>query len=213
TTAGLVLSLSDRPGAAEHFRRALDISDRSPSAAGDRLPRIAFAAERSWRGEYATAQELLAGARRDAEEHGDEGLVMRVNQFDADLALRRGRWDEAERLLEETLSDAEDYWRIRTLVLRAILRARRGDARALDDASEVRTSPLAQTDPLMPAAADFAEGLLDHAAGRIGEAADRVLRLAAPDAMAGSRSTEFAMTIPEVVAVLVEAGRLDEAEA
>jgi DNA-binding CsgD family transcriptional regulator len=65
----------------------------------------------------------------------------------------------------------------------------------------------------MSAAGDFAIGLLDHAAGRTAEAADRVSRLAGAGVLAGSRSAEFAVNIPEIVSILVEAGRLDEAEA
>lgn len=213
TTAGLILSLSDQPGAAEHFRRAIEVMKSATTAVGDRLPQAAFAVERWWRGEFETAQALLGDARRISEEHGNEGVLLRLDQFEADLATRRGRWDDAERLLEKVLVEAEGYWRIRTLVLRAILRAHRGDARAIEDAEAIRTSPVAATDPLMAAAADFAAGLLDFAAGRIGEAADRVSRLVETNALAGSRSAEFAATIPEVVAILVEAGRVDEAEA
>ncbi|MGH2455592.1 MAG: LuxR C-terminal-related transcriptional regulator, partial [Candidatus Limnocylindria bacterium] len=212
TTAGLILSLSDQPGAAEYFERGIQITERRASAAGDRLPQVAFAAERWWRGEFDRAEALLADARRISQEHADEGVLMRLDQFEADLAMRRGRWDDAERLLEEVLLDAVGYWRIRTLVLRAILRAHKGDARAIQDADEIRASPLAATDPLMSAAADFAAGLIDRAAGRIGEAADRVARLVETNALAGSRSAEFAVTIPVVVAILVEAGRLDEAQ-
>lgn len=212
TTAGLVLSLSDQPGAADHFRRALEITDAGPAAPGDPRPHVAFAVERAWRGEFASAAGLLAQARRDAEEQGDEGILMRLNEFGADLAIRRGLWDDAARHLEEALIDAVDYWRARTLVLRAILGARRGDPRALEDADEIRASSAASTDPLMSAAADFATGLLDHAAGRTADAAERCSRLVSGDALAGSRSAEFAVTIPEIVAILVEAGRLDEAE-
>lgn len=213
TTAGLVLSLSNRPGAAEHFQRALSITDRIPLAVGDRMPDVAFALERSWRGDFVTATSLLAQARRAAEEQGNEWVIMRLNHFDAELAMRRGRWDDAARLFEDALVDAADYWRARTLVLRAILRARRGDPRATDDAEELRASPAAATDPLMSAAAEFTLGLLDHAAGRMGDAANRVARLAGTDALAGSRSAEFAATIPEIVAILVEAGRVGEAAA
>ncbi len=211
TTAGLVLSLSDQPGAAEHFRRAIEIPEPSLPPAGDPRPHVAFAIERGWRGEFGTARLLLAEARRAAEEEGDERALMRLNEFDADLALRSARWDEAALLLDEVLIDAVDYWRARNLVLRAILRARRGDARALDDVNEIRASPAARTDPLMSAAAAFAIGMLYYAAGRIDEAATRVARLVDGHALAGSRSTEFAMVIPEIVTVLVEAGRLDEA--
>lgn len=213
TTAGLILSLSDRPGAAEHFERALQITDRVPLAVGDRMPRVAYAMERSWRGDLPTAESLLAVARRAAEEQGSEWVLMRINHFSGDLAMRHGRWDEAARLFEEALTDAPDYWRASTLVLRAILRARRGDPRALEDADEVRASSAAVTDPLMSAAADFASGLMDRAAGRVDQGADRVAQLARAEALAGSRSAEFAVILPEIAAVLVDAGRLDEAAA
>jgi DNA-binding CsgD family transcriptional regulator len=213
TTAGLVLSLSDRPGAAQHFERALAISDRIPYAVGDRMPRVAYAVERAWRGDFITATSLLSEARRAAEEQGNEWVLMRLNEFEGDLAIRLGRWDDAAELLDASLGDAVGYWRARTLVLRAILRARRGDTRGLEDAEEIRASPAAATDPLMSAAGDFAIGLLDHAEGRTAEAADRVSRLAGTGVLAGSRSAEFAVNIPEIVSILVEAGRLDEAEA
>jgi DNA-binding CsgD family transcriptional regulator len=138
---------------------------------------------------------------------------MRLNEFEADLAIRLGRWNDAAGLLDAALQDAVAYWRARTLVLRAILRARRGDDRARADADELRASPAAATDPLMSAAADFADGLLEHAAGRTVEAAERVARLVQTGVLAGSRSTEFAVNIPEIVAILVEAGRVDEAGA
>lgn len=213
TTAGLVLSLSDRSGAADHFERALAITDRVAISIGDRMPRVAYAMERAWRGEFVTAERLLREGRRAAEEQGNEWVLMRLAEFEADVALRRGRWDAAAELLEVALGDAVGYWRARGLVLRAILRARRGDPRAGEDAAEIRDSPAAVNDPLMSAAADFAMGLLDHAAGRTAEAADGVARLVSSGALAGSRSAEFAVHIPEVVAILVEAGRLDEARA
>ncbi|HET9878006.1 MAG TPA: LuxR C-terminal-related transcriptional regulator, partial [Candidatus Limnocylindria bacterium] len=213
TTAGLILSLSERPGAADHFDRALAITDRVPLAVGDRIPQVAYAMERAWRGDFVTAERLLGEARRIVEEQGNEWMFMRLNEFDADVAMRRGRWDAAAELLEAALADAVGYWRARGLVLRAILRARRGDPRGADDATEIRASPAAVNDPLMSAAADFALGLLDHAAGRTGEAADRVARLVSSGALAGSRSAELAVHIPEVVAILVAAGRLDEARA
>lgn len=212
TTAGLVLSLSDRPGAAQYFERALSITDRVPFAVGDRMPRVAYAVERAWRGDFETAQSLLAEARRAADEQGNEWVLMRLNEFEADVAIRRGRWDEAADLLDAALTDAVGYWRARTLVLRAILRARRGDERAEHDAEEIRASPAAATDPLMAAAADFAIGLLDHAEGRTAQAAERVARLMGMGVLAGSRTAEFAVHIPEVVGILVEAGRLDDAE-
>ena len=213
TTAGLLLSLSERPGAAEQFERALSISDRVPLAVGDRMPHVAYAMERAWRGDFVMAETLLAAARQAADEQGNEWVLMRLNQFGADLAMRRGRWDDAADMFERTLADVVDYWHVSILVLRAILRARRGDPRAAEDAEVLRTSAAAATDPLMSAAAEFAIGLLDHAAGRTREAADRVGRLVGTDALAGSRSAEFAVIIPEVAAILVEAGRLEEAAA
>jgi DNA-binding CsgD family transcriptional regulator len=213
TTAGLVLSLSDQPGARQHFERALEISDRVPLAVGDRMPRVAYGIERSWRGDFATAESLLTEARRAVEEQGNEWILMRLNHFSGDLAMRRGRWDEAARQFDEALNDAPEYWRASTLVLRAILRARRGDPRAIQDADDVRASRAAATDPLMSAAAEFAAGLMDAAAGRVAQGADRVAQLARAEALAGSRSAEFAAVLPDIAAVLVDAGRLEEADA
>ena len=55
TTTGLLLSLAGRPGAADRYRRAIEIIERVPRAAGDHTPRLAFATERWWRGDFATA--------------------------------------------------------------------------------------------------------------------------------------------------------------
>jgi DNA-binding CsgD family transcriptional regulator len=213
TTAGLVRSLAGQQGAADHLQRAVEIIGASGRAPGDHTPRIAYAHERWWRGDFPTAETLLAVERRVAEEHGDDGGLIRLNVFGAELALRRGRWDEASRLIEEALIDARGYWRVTALVRRAILRARRGDPRAQEDADEVRAWSVASNDPGLAAVADFVGGLLEHAGGRTEEAADRVARLADPRETGGSRAAEFAVTIPETVSIMVEAGRLDQARA
>jgi len=210
TTSGLLLSIAGRPGAAERFGRAVEILGRNPIAAGDHTPRLAYAAERRWRGAFAAAEQLVADERVRAEDQGDEGLLLRLNVFGAELALRRGRWDEAEQLLDDAVAEAMDYWRVSALILRAILRARRGDERAADDADAVRASPAAGTDPSIAAAADVATAVIDHAAGRIEVAADRLVRLAGPQPRGGARFGEFAMTIPDIATVLAEAGRVDE---
>lgn len=212
TTAGLLLSIVGRAGAAEHFERAVALLGTAQVAPGDHTPHIAFAHERFWRGDFETAEALLAAEHQRATDEGDDGLIARLKVFGGDFAMRRGRWDEAARLLEEALIDASDYWRITALVRRAILRARRGNPEAGRDADEVRSSPVARTDPSMAAAADFATGLLEHASGRTDRAADLVERLAGPEARTGSRTAEFSGTIPETAAVLVEAGRLRKAE-
>ena len=213
TTAGLLRSLAGQPGAADHLQRAVKIIGASGRAPGDHTPRIAYAHERWWRGDFPTAETLLAAERRVAEEHGDDGGLIRLNVFGAELALRRGRWDEASMLIEEALIDARGYWRVTALVRRAILRARRGDPRAQEDADEVRAWSVASNDPGLAAVADFVIGLLEHAAGRTEGAADRVARLADPKETGGSRAAEFAVTIPETVSIMVEAGRLDQARA
>jgi len=212
TTAGLVLSVAGEPGAADYFQRALTIIDRTPTAAGDHGPRLAFAHERWWRGDFPTAIDLMADERQVAEERGDESVLMRLNVFGAELAMRRGDWDEAEALLELALADARDYWRMTALLRRAILRARRGESGAVDDATEMRASPISTSDPIVGAAADFATGLLALAEGRTAAAGDLMARLPEISDRSGSRAAEFAVFIPETVAVLVAADQLEQAD-
>jgi DNA-binding CsgD family transcriptional regulator/tetratricopeptide (TPR) repeat protein len=209
TTLGLISSLAIRPDAADHFRRALDILARVPTAAGDHTPRLAFAHERFWRGDFATAETLLADERALAIQQGDEGLIMRLDLFGAEFELRRGRWDDAARLLEAALAEARDYWRGTALIRRAILRARRGDPGAMADAEELRGTP---GDPILAAAGDFAAGLVAAAGGRIDEAATLVYGLLNRSGQSGSRGPEFAVLTPEAIAILVAAGRIAECE-
>ena len=72
TTAGLLTAIEGLPEAPEHFRRALAITDRVPTATGDHPPAIAFAHERAWRGEYDAAETLMALQRARAAQRGDE---------------------------------------------------------------------------------------------------------------------------------------------
>jgi DNA-binding CsgD family transcriptional regulator len=211
TTAGLVMSVAGRPGAVDHFQRALAILERTPTAAGDHTPRLAFAQERMWRGVFATAVDLMADERRLAESRGDEGLVMRLNIFGADLAMRRGLWDDAADMLERALADARDYWRMTALLRRSILRGRRGEPGALEDAAEMRASPISASDPIVGAAADFASGLMALAKGQVAQAAELMARLPERSDRSGSRAAEFAVYIPETVAVLVAADQLEQA--
>lgn len=217
TTAGLLASLAGRPEAGDHFRRAIEIDDRtrdrSRIAAIDRAPRVSYAHERWWRGDFAAAEALLAEEHRVAEERGDDDLLMRLDVFGAELAMRRGRWAEADRLIEEALVDARGYWRATALVRRAILRARRGDDHARQDADEIRTWSAMANDLGLLVAADFAIGLLEDASGRTEGAAELVAHVAGGGARAGSRAAEYAVLIPEAVAILVEAGWLDLAQA
>lgn len=213
TTAGLLLSIAGRRGAVDHFQRALAIMEQGPTWTGDHTPRSAFAHERLWRGDFATALTLMTDERRIAEDRGDEGLIMRLNIYGAELAMRRGRWDEAADLLERALEDARDYWRMMTLIRRAILRARRGDPATRDDAAEMQASPLAASDPIIAAAADFAVGLMAFADGAVAEAAELVAHLPELSDRSGSRGAEFAVFIPEAVGILVEADRVVAATA
>ncbi len=213
TTAGLLRSLAGERGADELFRRAIEIIDRTAVAPGGHPPRIAFAHERWWRGDFAAAQALLEAERRAAELLGDDGHLMRLNVFDGELNLRRGRWNDAESCLAAALIDARGYWRSVALVRRAILGARRGDERARRDAEEAR-SLLVPTDPGTAATADFAIAVLAQAEGHAGEAATRVaLAVAGISASTAAASSDLAMMIPEAVSILVEAGRLHDAGA
>ena len=211
TTAGLLLSLAGRPNAADHFREAVAILDRTPGGVGDHTVYVAYANERMWRGDFAIADAMLREERRLADAYGDEGAQLRLLVFGADLALRRGEWDTAAARLDAAEPESRDYWRGQVLQRRAILRARRGHATARDDAEELRRSALAVTDPIVVQVADFAAGVLDLAHGNLQDAAVRMAPLASLDGRAGARAAEFAIVIPETVAVLVEAGLVDEA--
>ena len=212
TTAGQLLSIAGRPGAADRFRRALSLADTNPIAAGDHSPRIAFAHERWWRGDYETAANLLAEERRRAEASGDEATLMRLNVFGAHLAVRRGRWDEADALVDEALVDARGYWRADVLAVRAIQSGRRGDSRVIDDVATLLALPAAEVDPILVGVADFARGLLDQAHGDIHGAAERMAGLPRLSDAEAARGAEFAALIPEAVAALVQADRAREAQ-
>ena len=210
TTAGLLGSLVDDERADGWFREALAIDDRYRSGAG-RVPRVAYAHELCRRGDFDRAEALLAEERELAVRLGDEWLVVRLDIFSSDLALRRGAWDEAERLLTTALGEVRDYWRAIALARRAVLRGRRGDPAALDDVRDVRESPFATADPVIGATVEHAVDLLDLAAGRTASAA-RLLQL--PDLLdaAGARGAEIEAAIPEIVLALVEAGLVGDAE-
>jgi DNA-binding CsgD family transcriptional regulator len=213
TTAGLMTSISGKAGAAELFRRALEITDEDPRAASDHTPRLAYAHERWWRGDFATAEQLIADERRLAQDQGDDGMLMRLSAFGGELAEYQGRWDEAAARYEDALVDARDYWRGFVLTHRAILRARRGDAAGRIDAAEVLESPTGHSDKVLAAAAGFAIGLLDFAEGRIAEAARHAIGLVEATEHGGARAAEFAVFGPEMVAILAEASMLDDAAA
>jgi DNA-binding CsgD family transcriptional regulator len=213
TTAGLLTAIEGLPEAPEHFRRALAITERVPTATGDHSPAIAFANERAWRGEFDVADALVALERTRATQRGDESQAMRLDFFGADFAMRRGRWDDAERLLEDALANARDYWRIVTLIRRGILRARRGDLRALADAAEIAASPVAAADPIVAAAATFITASIELAGGSHPDAAVHMASLPQTSDRNPPRRAEFAVYVPETVGALVEADRLDLAEA
>lgn len=213
TTAGLLTSVAGRPGAVDHFERALAIMERTPAAAGDHTPRLAYANERWWRGDFARAVGLMSDERQKATDRGDEAILLRLNVYGAELAMRRGRWDEAADLLEQALVDARDYWRMAALLRRAILRARRGEPGARDDAVSMHASPMSAGDPLIAAAADFATGLMALADGAVAEAATLVIRLPELSDGGGSRGAECAVYIPEAVGILVEADQVRAATA
>ena len=210
TTCGLVAAISGDPRAEDCFHRALELSG-APRSAADPSARLAYAHVLWSRGDWARAEELLGAERRDAERRGDEGLAMRVDIFEADFEMRRGRWDEADRLLSAALGDARDYWRVTALVQRGLLRARRGESGAEADAAEIASSRFAQADPVLAAAADHIRGLVALAEVGVTAAAERMLRLPRSIDAASASTVEFAAVIPETVAVLVELGQVTEA--
>ena len=217
TTHALLLSFSRGVGAEERFRRAVEILRHTPNEPGDHTPHLAFAHERWWRGHLEEAGELLAVDRQRALDHGDEGMLMRLAIFQAELDIRRGRWDEAERLLEEALVDAQGYWRLTALIRLGIIRARRGqvggEAGAAGIADELARSPAAGTDPYFAAAAAHLRGLVALEAGDVATAGP--LLAALPEAVAEhpSRAAEVAVFIPAAVAAVAAAGDVERGRA
>ena len=213
TTQALLLSFTRGVGAERAFRRAVEILQRTPNEPGDHTPHLAFAHERWWRGHLAEADELLAIDQRRALEDGDEGMLMRLAIFRSELETRRGRWDEAERLLEEALVDAQGYWRLTGLIRRGVIRGRRGDPAALTDADELASPEGGGGDVYFAAAADNLRGLVALAAGDVATAAP--LLAALPEAMADhpGRAAEVAVFIPAAVAALAAAGDLTRGQA
>ena len=212
TAAGLICALAGDPRGEHFFVRAVEIGDRIRTLPGDREPRSAFAHQLWWRGDFARAEELLECEREEAQRHGDEGALMRLGVFRGELELRRGRWDEAERRLEEALEDARDYWRIAALEVRALVRGRRGDPSALTDAAEIAASPFAVGVPVIAATADYTVGLVALGAGDLGRATDRLLGLAGLTERLGAYGERVLAAIPDAVLALVEAGRVEEAD-
>ena len=213
TTHALLLSMTSGIGAESRFRRAVEILQHTPNEPGDHTPHLAFANERGWRGLLVEAEELLAADRQRALDAGDDGVLMRLAIFGADLEMRRGRWDEAERLLDEALVDGRDYWRLSALVRRGILRGRRGDDAAAADADELAGKPGASGDPYFRGAASHVRGLVAVAAGDVATAGP--LLAALPEAMAehAGRSAEVAGLIPSAVAALAASGDLERGRA
>jgi DNA-binding CsgD family transcriptional regulator len=211
TAAGLLTSMAGLAGAVDHFERAIEILRREPAAPGDHTPRLAFAHERWWRGDFARAEELLAEERELANEHGDEGLQLRLDVFGAAFEIRRGDWHAADLLLDRALASARDYWRHTALVRRVLLRARRGDPRAASDIAELRAASAEGGDGLFAAAGDFAAGVIAAAEGRFAEAGELVLAAPRYTEVNPARSAEFAFLIPDSIVILVAAGRPDDA--
>jgi DNA-binding CsgD family transcriptional regulator len=207
TTLALLLSFARGVGAEPRFRRALELQRGTPIEPGDHTPNLAFAHERWWRGHFAEGEALLLADRQRALDHGDEGMLMRLAIFQADLEARRGRWDEAERQIEAGLIDAQDYWRLTALIRRGVLRARRGAPGAIDDANELAGSP-APEDPYFAAAAAHVRGLVELGKGDVASAAHHLAQLPEVTAENPARAAEVAAFIPGAVAALAASGDL-----
>ncbi len=207
TTAGILKALHGDPGAEVFLERAVESAEPIEWDAGDRLPFVAFAHQRFWRGDWAGAERWLDVERRHALRNGEESRLERLNVFQADLEIRRCHWSEATRLLDAALKWAgSDYWRTRTLLWRALLLARRGDRAALDDVEEARTSSAAEDDPLLRATADYAIGLVALAEERAADAAQWMRPLPARLQAHGLHELSILLVAPDAVEASLDAG-------
>lgn len=209
TTAAVVHACLGDPQAEVYFRRAVDSADGIEWIAGDRSPLVAYAHQRFWRAHWVEASELLAREREDALRNGEDSRLERLNIFRADLAIRRGHWGEADRLLEDALAWAPPgYWRTRALLWRALLRARRGESRALDDIVEAAGSPALTTDPLLVATAAMVNGLVALVEGRIQDAVVNLQPLCDVGEQKRPRELAILLVEPDAIEALISAGDL-----
>ncbi|MGI8901785.1 MAG: AAA family ATPase [Nocardioides sp.] len=212
TTAAIVRTYRGDPDAEIYFQRAIESTDGVEWIAGDRSPVVAFAHQRFWQGDWEGADALLGRERAQAAQNGEDSRLERLNLFEADLAIRRGRWSDADRLLHDALAWAPPgYWRTRALLLRALLRARRGSQEALDDVADASSSPATTADPALAATARYAIGLVALADGRAQDAAACLTPL--PDFLEthGLRELAILLVAPDAVEALVNAGDLASA--
>ena len=207
TTAGILEALHGDPGAEVYLERAVESADPIEGVAGDRLPFVAFAHQRFWRGDWAGAERWLDVERGHALRNGEESRLERLDVFQADLEIRRCHWSEAARLLDAALNSAgSGYWRTRALLWRALLLARRGDRAALDDVEEARTSTAAEDDPLLKATAEYAIGLVALAEERAADAAQRMGPLPARLQAHGLHELSILLVAPDAVEASLDAG-------
>ena len=212
TTAAILHTYRGDPEAESYFHRAIECADGFEWIAGDRSPFVAFAHHRFWQGDWEGADALLARERAQAFENGEESRLERLNIFEADLAIRRGHWSNADRLLQDALAWAPPgYWRTRALLSRALLNARRGAREALDDVAASSSSPATTADPVLAATASYATGLVALAEGRAQDAAACLAPL--PDFLEtqGLRELSILLVAPDAVEALVNAGDLSAA--
>lgn len=130
-------------------------------------------------GEVAAAGSLFGEAATTARDAGDELLFAKISRGRAELAIRAGRLDEAERLADEALEDFQrrgvPYDLAHATITRARVHAARGDhavsmelldrARRLIEQGGHHSLSVRCPEAAIPAAERFAGGITAYAAG------------------------------------------------
>ncbi len=160
TCAGWVMALAGDPRAIGLLERAVEIRRRTPAPA--RLAFATLAQQRVWRGQWKEAEALLAEERLRTQE-GDEYVRLRTEQIEAENEVRRGRWDEAARLLDAIATEGEGHIRILAVAWRALLGALRGDPAAVADMSTIAATSMGSGE-VIAAAMAYVTALIDRTA-------------------------------------------------
>jgi DNA-binding CsgD family transcriptional regulator len=211
TARGTIDNQRGLPGALVDLERALTLQVDTGSAYAD--PAVALGRALMTRGDFDGARAFFEASRERARRAGEDAVLMWMHRFFAELELRCGRWEAAQRDIEAGLSEATDHWRANLLCLRALLAARRGDAaQAETDAADAHAYGDTNGDPSLIVGAAWASGSLALGQAAPGRAYEHLARGQAILDAAGIGEPGLLPVAFELAEAAAAVGRLDHAE-